>query len=300
MMNINGVINVLKPTGITSSDVVVSLRRKLGIKKVGHTGTLDPAAAGVLPICIGKATKLAEYITSEIKVYRAEMILGVETDTLDADGQVVAYSENLPDAEKIYQTFKQYQGRIKQQPPMYSAIKHRGKPLHELARKGEHIDIPYREVVVFENNIIRITPPNRVFFEVKCSKGTYIRSLCRDMGRTMGCGAYLSFLLRIRNGIFSIDNSWTLDEIDTYIASGELDKIVIPMDQSIPHFGAIYLEDSVFDKITNGNRISSKYIQKTKNINEPSNLSRIYCNNQFIGIGFINEQNILQMKKVLL
>lgn len=300
MMGISGVINVLKPPGMTSSDVVVYLRRKLGIKKVGHTGTLDPAAAGVLPICIGRATKLAEYITSDVKAYRAEMVLGIETDTLDAEGKVVARCEKLPDVEKIYDVFGQYQGKIKQHPPMYSAIKYKGKPLYELARKGQQIDIPYREVTLFKNKIIRITPPNRIFFEVECSKGTYIRSLCRDMGKAMGCGAYLSFLLRIKNGVFSIENSWTLDEIDSHISMGKLDKVVIPMDQSIPHFGAVYVEDSVFDKIINGNRIHSKYIEKTDKLKKTSDLARVYCNNQFIGIGFINEQNMLQMKKVLL
>lgn len=300
MMDVSGVINVLKPPGMTSNDVVVTLRRKLRIKKVGHTGTLDPAAAGVLPICIGRATRLAEYITSELKTYRAEMVLGIETDTLDAEGRIISRSEKLPDIEKIHKTFKQYQGKIKQQPPMYSAIKHKGKPLYSLARKGQHIDIPYREVMLYKNNIIRIIPPDRIFFEVECSKGTYIRSLCRDMGKTMGCGAYLSFLLRTRNGIFSIDNSWTLDEIDAHISTGNLDKIVIPMDQSIPHFGAIYLDDSVFNKIINGNRIPSKYIKKTEGLNKVYELARIYCNNQFIGLAFINEQDMIQMKKILL
>jgi tRNA pseudouridine synthase B (EC 4.2.1.70) len=163
MMNLNGVINVLKPPGMTSSDVVVTMRKKLNIKKVGHTGTLDPAAAGVLPICIGKATKLAEYITSERKIYRAEMVLGIETDTLDADGRVIARSANLPSIQEIQEVFDQYQGIIKQKPPIYSAIKHKGKRLYELAREGQNVDISSREVVIYKNRIIQFIYPNRVF-----------------------------------------------------------------------------------------------------------------------------------------
>lgn len=300
MMNLNGVINVLKPPGMTSSDVVVTMRKKLNIKKVGHTGTLDPAAAGVLPICIGKATKLAEYITSERKIYRAEMILGIETDTLDADGRVIARSANLPSIQEIQEVFDQYQGIIKQKPPIYSAIKHKGKRLYELAREGQNVDISSREVVIYKNRIIQFIYPNRVFFEVECSKGTYIRSLCHDMGKTMGCGAYLSFLLRIKSGMFSIDNSWTLEEIEAYASMNNIDRILIPMDQSIPHLEALYLYDSVFNRIINGNKISSEFIREGEIYKKFGKPFKVYCRKQFIGIGFINEENMLQMQKVLL
>jgi len=300
VIDMNGVINVLKPPGMTSSDVVVNLKKKLRIKKVGHTGTLDPAAAGVLPICFGKATKLAEYITSERKVYRAEMVLGIETNTYDADGKVISQTDKLPDINKIREVFAQYQGNIRQKPPLYSAIKYRGRPMYALAREGHRVDIPYREVTLFKNSIIRFIAPNRVFFEVECSKGTYIRSLCHDMGKAMGCGAHLSFLLRIRNGMFSIEESWTLDEIERYAAMDMLYKIVIPMDQSISHLGAVFIQDSMYNRIINGSKISCDYIEKIENMKETGNPVRVYCNNQFIGIGFINDQNMLQMKKVML
>lgn len=296
----NGVINVLKPPGMTSSDVVVYLRRLLNIKKVGHAGTLDPAAAGVLILCLGKATKIADYIMESNKTYRGGLVLGIETDTLDADGQIVNRNSNYPNLLSIEEGFQNYQGKLSQMPPMYSARKYRGKRLYELARQGKKVDLPPREIEIFENKILGYYPPDQVFFEVKCTKGTYIRSLVRDIGENLGCGAYLSFLIRISSGIFTIDNSFSLQEIKEGLSEGGMDRFLIPMDSALCKFKAITIADKFLTRAINGNILEmNSVISKLEGIPK-GQLLRIYCQDRFLGLGYINEDNRIQMRKVLI
>lgn len=285
----DGVINVLKPPGMTSSDVVVYLRRLLKVKKIGHTGTLDPGAAGVLPICIGKATRLASLIVEENKVYRCEMVLGAETDTLDSYGKVISTSNDYPSFEDIKGVFAEFQGRLKQLPPMHSAIKYKGRKLYEYARKGEQLDVSRleREVTIYRNTILQYLPPDRILFEVECSKGTYIRSLCRDLGRRLGCGAYMGFLLRCRTGKYTIDDSYTLHEIEEHLLSGELDKILIPLDKAIEGFERVDVPSIHYKSLINGNpvKISGHDLEVGElTLQDPV---RVYCKGQFIGIGVV-------------
>ncbi|HLZ19036.1 MAG TPA: tRNA pseudouridine(55) synthase TruB, partial [Smithellaceae bacterium] len=199
-----------KPAGLTSHDVVSRVKRILGAQKAGHTGTLDPMATGVLPVCIGEATKLARFLSLENKTYRATMLLGVRTDTQDIEGKVTQKSDILVAEENIRRVLAAMVGKIKQIPPAYSALKHKGKPLYKYARQGEFPEIAPRDVEIFNIHIKDISLPN-VTFEVSCSKGTYIRTLCADAGEALGCGACLSGLRRLQSGFFTEDAAVSME-----------------------------------------------------------------------------------------
>lgn len=218
----NGVLNLLKPPGMTSHDAVALVRRVAGMKRVGHTGTLDPAAAGVLPICLGQATRLVEYLQAGTKEYIAEATFGYETDTLDALGQVVGKgATDGVSLESVRAALDGFRGAIEQMPPLYSAIRKEGKKLYELARAGvdiEDVEIAARPVQISRLFITRFQPatataPPRAMLHIECSGGTYIRSLVRDIGRTLGSGATMTFLVRERNGAFPLHEARTLEQI---------------------------------------------------------------------------------------
>jgi tRNA pseudouridine55 synthase len=219
----HGVINFLKPPGMTSHDAVAFVRRIAGTKRVGHTGTLDPAAAGVLPICIGQATRLVEYLQEGSKEYIAEVTFGHETDTLDAMGEIVSVGDaSRVTLELLRAALEPFRGIIQQTPPLYSAIKQGGKKLYELARAGtleSEVEIASREVTIGKLHVTRFVPgdtstqPPRAMLHIECSGGTYIRSLVRDIGRSLNCGATMTFLVRTRNGAFKLDKSHTAEEI---------------------------------------------------------------------------------------
>ncbi len=245
-----GVLVVLKPPGMTSHDVVAFARRTLGLKRIGHTGTLDPAAAGVLVVCVGAATRLVEYLSAGSKEYLAEATFGFQTDTLDAVGTVVreADSSHL-DAEKIEAALENFRGDISQIPPLYSAIKQDGKKLYELARQNQTIEIPSREVTISKLELTRFIPPRsstaagssthpRALFRVECSGGTYIRSLVRDVGETLECAATMTFLVRARNGHFSMDDARTPEQIEADPATA-----LWPMTKILPLCAPLIIED---------------------------------------------------------
>ncbi|MFA6808680.1 MAG: tRNA pseudouridine(55) synthase TruB [Eubacteriales bacterium] len=223
----NGTINVLKPVGMTSADVVYHLKKKLNVSKIGHTGTLDPGASGVLPICIGKGTRLAEYYTSQNKSYRAELTLGIETDTEDAFGNVLKTTLPQVKKEEFVKVIKGFIGKIGQIPPMYSSVRKNGKHLYEYARKGIEIERTPRNIEIFSINIIKWSEDEypRALFDVICSKGTYIRTLCSDIGNKLGCGAHMSFLLRLSSGSFRIEDAWTFEEIEKAIENKECNYV---------------------------------------------------------------------------
>ena len=213
-MSTSGFINVLKPAGMTSHDVVSFIRRTYGLKKVGHAGTLDPAAAGVLPIALGSATRLIEYITDADKGYRAELTFGYKTDSGDDMGEVIEQINNfkIPSQQEIDTVLKQFIGRIQQVPPMYSAIKVNGQKLYELARQGKSIEVPTRLVEISTIKMIN-NSGEKLLFDVTCSKGTYIRTLCMDIGAKLNLPAVMSFLIRTRVGKFTLQEAVTLEEI---------------------------------------------------------------------------------------
>ena len=216
----NKIVNILKPTGMTSHDVVSRVRRILNMKKVGHTGTLDPDAAGVLPICLNKATKVSELILNKEKSYICELTLGASTDTYDSSG-VITFEGDTSNITKedIYKAFETQRGEIDQYPPIYSALKVNGQKMCDLARKGkaDTVEIKARRVKIEKIEILNINE-NKILFLVKCSKGTYVRSICHDIGNYLKCGGHMSFLLRTSSGKFNLENSITLEELhDKYV-----------------------------------------------------------------------------------
>ena len=223
-----GFLLVDKAPGWTSHDVVDAARRWLGTRRVGHLGTLDPLATGVLPLAIRAATKLAPYITDDRKSYVGSIELGIETDTLDADGQVLRRHEGaLPEGAAVEEALVGFQGEIEQVPPMYSAVKHSGVPLHRLAREGKHVERAPKKVRIDRIELISYRPP-LVELRVDCSPGTYVRTLADDLGRRLGCGAHLRNLRRLRSGPFVLDAAMTPDQLAGAAESGKIEDYLIP------------------------------------------------------------------------
>ena len=249
-----GIIVVNKPRGFTSFDVVAKLRGILKTKKIGHTGTLDPEAEGVLVVCVGRATKLVEVLSDHDKTYIAGLLLGRDTDTYDIWGETVSESEVTVSKDEVISAIKSFAGKQKQVPPMYSAKKIDGKKLYELAREGKTVERKAVDIEIYEINIERIDLPE-VSFTVSCSKGTYIRSLCHDIGEKLGCGGCMSSLLRVRTGEYSIEEAHTLEEIETAVKDGRIDEILIPVDRVYGYKKAVCKADAV-KLLENGNHLS--------------------------------------------
>ena len=250
-----GVLNIYKEADYTSHDVVAIVRKALNRVKTGHTGTLDPQAEGVLPICIGPATKLADYIASANKTYVAEVILGVTTNTGDMTGEALSSHSVVYDEEKIRTAVQTFVGEQQQIPPMFSAIKIDGQKLYQLARKGKTVERKPRQVHINSIQVLSFAPEKNAFtIEVICSKGTYIRSLCTDIGAYLGCGAAMGRLIRSRSGIFSLENAVKLAELNSIIQSGRLQEILIPVDTILPHPKAV-VSARALSRARNGNAI---------------------------------------------
>lgn len=255
----DGIINVYKEKGYTSHDVVAIVRKTLNIKKVGHTGTLDPDAEGVLPVCIGQATKLADYIMAERKSYRAEITFGAETTTQDASGEVVEKFDYEFDEDALREAVKSFIGEQTQLPPMYSAIKVNGKKLYELAREGKEIERKTRKIEIFDIKIVEIMPPDKAIIDVDCSKGTYIRTLCSDIGKKLGWGAYMSQLTRTASGNFLIKDAIKLDELKEKAAEGHIESVVIAPDEALSEYKKIVVSQRASKYLYNGGKIYSRY-----------------------------------------
>ncbi len=292
----DGIMTILKPPGMTSHDVVSYVRRLSGVKKCGHTGTLDPGAAGVLPICLGKATKLASFVTEGNKTYRAELTLGMATSSQDSFGdileQVGASSVTL---EQFQEVFCSFRGEIRQTPPMSSAIKVGGKKLYELERAGKVVDVPSRQITIFDLKVINSwdwsTPYPRVLFDVTCSKGTYVRTLCSDIGKALGCGAYMSFLLRTCVGSFSLEQAITLEKLSELIRNHQIGQAIIPMVQAVPHLPVVEIHPSALKSISSGGTLYPSGIRTVSTRIFPEDLVRIQCNNQLLGIFIAKQEN---------
>lgn len=254
---LNGIVVVDKPGGISSAGVVARVKGIFEAKKVGHTGTLDPFATGVLICCLNRATRLSRFLLKSDKTYEAEMVLGLATDTQDATGTVI---EQRPvgevSAERIRETATRFVGEISQVPPIYSALKHQGTPLYKLARRGTAVEKPARPVRIHRLELLDVNPP-LVRFRVSCSSGTYVRTLCADMGRQLGCGGHLKRLRRTESGRFSIDAAVGLDVLAEFKDQGTLGETVIPMDAALSFMHAAVVDDALANKIQNGMKLSS-------------------------------------------
>ncbi len=273
---IHGIINVYKEKGYTSHDVVAKLRGIAGQKKIGHTGTLDPDAEGVLPVCLGKATKVCELLTDKDKTYRAVLFLGQTTDTQDASGMVLETSDisNLNESQ-VTEAVQSFVGEYAQIPPMYSALKVDGKKLYELAREGKTVERKARNVKIHSIKILRVDLP-RVEMEVSCSKGTYIRTLCHDIGEKLGVGGCMESLLRVRVGRFVLADSLRLSEIQKAKEDGNLEKILQPIDSVFEQYRAVRIRSDQEKRLQNGN--SFRKTDRLQNYDDQE-MVRVYDSN---------------------
>ena len=278
----NGFFNILKPTGMSSAAVVAVMRRLTGEKRIGHAGTLDPEAAGVLPIMAGKAARLFDYLTDKEKEYVAVCAFGSRTDTQDATGEVIERGNAYPDREAILRAAGELTGDIRQKPSMYSAIKVGGKPLYLRARKGEIIEVPERTVHIESIEVLRDMPDHGTEIRVRCGKGTYIRTLCEDIGKKCGCPAHMRSLLRTRSGAFTMDEALTLDEAVKLAEAGELKKRMLPPDYPLGHLPRIDVPPRFGKKVINGAKIPSDE-RGSGSIPEGTTV-RVYLNGEFWGI----------------
>jgi tRNA pseudouridine55 synthase len=260
---VDGILCVLKPPGMTSHDVVDQIRRLAGLRRVGHTGTLDPGAAGVLVCCLGRATRLSEFLTEADKTYRVELRLGVRTTTGDAYGEVLGaepVESNIvrrplsrPAVEAV---LKRFVGEILQVPPMVSAIHHEGTRLYRLARRGETVDVQPRRVIVYRIDILSGDREwTRMLLEVSCGKGTYIRKLCADIGDALGMGGYAHFMVRTRTGEFDLADASTLEELTGLASRGALQDALHSMDQAVNHLPAVDLPDRSISDVLHGHAV---------------------------------------------
>lgn len=280
----NGIINVYKEKGYTSHDVVAKLRGILKQKKIGHTGTLDPDAEGVLPVCLGNATKLCDMITAKEKTYRTVMLLGIETDTQDISGKIINERPVEVSETEVIKTINAFVGPYNQIPPMYSAIKINGKKMYELARAGIEVEREARPVYIYEINIIEIKLP-RVTMEVKCSKGTYIRTLCHDIGLKLGTYACMEELLRTQSGVFGLDTAFKLADIEAMRDNNTLEDKLIRVESVFAELPSFSVNEKWNKYLYNGNRMPLESFDIKKTVNEWPVLIRVYdSNNAFIGV----------------
>lgn len=287
----DGVINIYKPMGITSFDVVREIRKLAKTKKVGHTGTLDPLACGVLPVCIGKATKIVDYIMNDYKIYKAHLKLGITTDTYDKEGKILQEKEVNLSKDNVVNVINSFIGEVAQIPPMYSAIKIKGKKLYELAREGIEIERQARNIIIYSINIIKIELPD-IVFEVKCSKGTYIRSLCYDIGKKLECGGTMWALERVASGNFNKDSTTVLRDL----TEKNIEENLISVEEALKNYEKISINDKMKNLLINGVRIKDRSLLNgiQKNI-----LYRIYTEDEnFIGLGIRTNEG-LKMEKLL-
>lgn len=287
----NGILNINKPTGMTSHDVVAKVRKLLKQRRVGHAGTLDPAASGVLPICAGQATRVAEYLSESGKTYQATIIFGAVTDTYDSEGTVIrtASTEGLT-RSKIEAILPAMLGKQMQVPPRYSAIKLQGQPAYKRARAGEEVAMEARPITIYQLEIIdwQPSPSPTLTLVIECSKGTYIRSLAYDLGEKLGCGAYLGALVRTRSGPFPLTESVTLEQLAQAAEQGTIEQYLYPADKAIEQYPALRLDEPMTERVKHGNAF--RINEKTDTLSEQS-LARVYDNKgQFMAIAQWDEE----------
>jgi tRNA pseudouridine55 synthase len=242
-IQVDGLLVINKPSGKSSHDIVYAIRRLTGEKRVGHAGTLDPMATGVLIICLGRAVRVSEYLIDHDKTYRARVRLGVETDTYDATGRIVATSERDTSTDDVRDALNSFVGKILQRPPAHSAIQRGGVRAYKLARRGIALELEPREVEIYSIDL-REMGNREVEFDVRCSKGTFIRSLAHDLGQKLGTGAHLTALTRLAIGQFTLETSVTLGELEASAARAELDRYLLPIDRALLGFDALRLDNA--------------------------------------------------------
>ncbi len=281
---LNGILLVDKPAGITSAKVVARIKKIFGARKVGHTGTLDPFATGIMVCCINRGTKLARFFLHGNKKYEAVLLLGIETDTQDSTGIVTDTCDNVLFSEiKLRSVFNQFKGTIEQIPPVYSALKCKGTPLYKLARRGNPVQKPARRITIFNIEILRINLP-LIHFSVSCSAGTYIRTLCADIGKFLGCGGHLKELRRIQSGGFSITEALKLSEIENFALSGKISDRIISMSNALQDMPEHIADKALAKKIMHGNIITKKDLRPVHTETSEGFIKIVDTNNHLIAV----------------
>lgn len=271
---INGIINIYKEKDFTSHDVVAKLRGITKQKKIGHTGTLDPDATGVLPVCLGNATKLCDLLTDKDKVYETVLLLGRETDTQDITGQTIEEKTVSVSEEEVKKVISSFVGDIEQIPPMYSALKVNGKKLYELAREGKVVERKPRAITIHAIDVLEINLSgeiNEIRMRVSCSKGTYIRTLCHDIGQALGCGGCMKSLVRTVVSQFKLEDALTLSEVEELQKQGTLQNKIIKVDDMFPDYPKVYVNEVGQRFLSNGNPLKLEHILHTEIINHTTN-----------------------------
>lgn len=289
----NGILNILKPTGMTSHDVVSSVRKILDIKKVGHAGTLDPNVSGVMVVCVGKGTKISEYLMNQDKEYVCELILGQSTDTQDSYGKIIEQREiNNISENNILKVLEDFKGKQMQIPPAYSAVKLNGKKLYEYARENIIVEKEPKEINITDIKLIKYEN-NRLLMKVNCSKGTYMRTLCNDIGEKLGTLGHMGVLIRTKTKGLHIENSVTLYDLKYLFDNKRLNECLIPIDKVYP-LKKVDVHINHYDRLIAGNEVYAE----TSSI--PDEEFYIYCNNQLIGIGKKVDNNLVKIEKMLI
>ncbi len=299
----DGILNINKPQNRTSFSIVAMVKRLSGERRVGHAGTLDPAATGVLPVCLGRGTRIVEFLVDTTKAYLARIELGAATDTYDSSGRITMQGDPSGiDKNQLESALDPFRGRIRQTPPMYSAVKHKGKPLYELAREGIEIERKSRPATIYRLEIISWQPP--VFtVEVECSKGTYIRSLAHDLGQSLGCGAHLKSLVRTRCGFFDIKDAISISQLEEAFRYGYWEQFLYPIDTALRHYKAIVVNDATEETIRKGSPV---VLEESDNRDKSGNSGQKHCraytlDGRFLGIlRSVPGESVWQPKKVLL
>ena len=283
----NGIILIDKPQEWTSHDVVGKLRGILHERRIGHSGTLDPLATGLLVVFVGRATRAVEFAEADRKEYVAGLRLGMSTDTQDITGRIVSEVSDIPDEPEVRNVLERFKGGLEQIPPMYSAVKIGGKKLYELARKGESIERKPRHITVFDLKITGRSDDDYIL-DVVCSKGTYIRTLCHDIGETLGCGGCMSSLRRIKSGVFSVEDAYTISEVQEAADRGEADKLLLPTDTLFAGYPELRADADDEKKLKNGNVISTA---------APDGRFRVYSESgEFLLLGDVNAGKLKTVK----
>lgn len=298
---INGIINIFKEKNFTSHDVVAKMRGILKQKKIGHTGTLDPDATGVLLVCLGNATKLCDIITDRTKEYEAEMLFGVTTDTQDISGKVIKTSDVIPSDEEIKKAIEKFSKSYMQLPPMYSALKVNGKKLVDLAREGVEVERKKRLVNIYSLEILELKYP-KAKLRVKCGKGTYIRTLCHDIGESLGCGASLTSLIRTEVSGFRAENAITLNTLEKLRDEDKIKDILISTDRVFESLKKLYVNDESRKYAYNGNKLNNRNFTKLDTYFSNNEKVCIYdLDKKFLGVyEFLENENAFKPYKLFL
>ena len=286
-MTMEGIVPLLKPPGLSSSDCVVDIRRLFGEKRVGHLGTLDPGAAGILPACVGRAVRLFDYLVDKDKTYRFELILGTATDTQDSFGQVVEEGPGDLDLSAVEAVLPRFRGQIEQLAPAYSALKSNGQKLYDLVLQGKEVPEKRRPVIIRDLQLLHQEGEGRFLLEMTCSRGTYVRTMCHDLGHALGTCGHMGVLLRTRSGPFSVERSFTVEELRELKEAGTLEKALISCEAALQQFPALTLSEDRLIPTKNGLPTDLHGVDR-----QPDGVVRLYSGGLFLGIGRIEKNRV--------